>query len=80
MSYEAQKLWLRNHGELKGRLAEAMTWEHNRITEITDDELYELYLRRGMDELMDFNEYKRRMRKAGVLVIEGGSLNEEAKA
>ena len=52
-----------------------MTWEHNRINEITDDELYELYLRRGMDELMDFNEYKRRMRQAGVLVIEGGGVN-----
>ena len=49
-----------------------MVLESGRITEITDDELYELYLRRGMDELMDFNEYKRRMRQAGALVIEGG--------
>ena len=43
-----------------------------RITEITDDELYEQYLRREMDELMDFYEYRRRMRQEGVLVIEGG--------
>lgn len=51
-----------------------MTTNNDRITEITDDELYELYLRRGMDELMDFNEYKRRMRQEGVLVIEGGGI------
>lgn len=53
-----------------------MTITNNKITEITDDELYELYLRRGMDELMDFNEYKRRMRQAGALVIEGGGEDE----
>ena len=48
-----------------------------RITEITDDELYEQYLRREMDELMDFYEYRRSMRQAGVLVIEGGGANGE---
>lgn len=47
-----------------------MTTNNDRITEITDDELYALYLRRGMDELMDFYEYRRSMRQAGVLVIE----------
>lgn len=26
-----------------------MTTKNNKITEITDDELYELYLRRGME-------------------------------
>ena len=54
-----------------------MTVNSNKITEITDDELYALYLRRGMDELMDFYEYRRRMRQAGVLVIEGGGANGE---
>ena len=54
-----------------------MTITNNKITEITDDDLYALYLRRGMDELMDFNEYKSRVRQAGVLVIEGGG--EESK-
>lgn len=49
-----------------------MTTNNDRITEITDDELYALYLRRGMDELMDFNEYKSRVRQAGALVIDGG--------
>lgn len=49
-----------------------MTVNNDRITEITDDELYALYLWRGMDERMDFNEYKSRVRQAGVLVIEGG--------
>lgn len=49
-----------------------MTVNNGRITEITDDELYALYLQRRMDELMDFNEYRRIMRQAGVLVIEGG--------
>lgn len=57
-----------------------MTIDNNKITEITDDELYERYLRRGMDELMDFNEYKRRMREAGALVIEGGGASGEAEA
>lgn len=47
-----------------------MVLESGRITEITDDELYEQYLWRGMDELMDFYEYRRSMRQAGVLVIE----------
>lgn len=47
-----------------------MTTNNNKITEITDDELYEQYLWRGMDELMDFYEYRRSMRQAGVLVIE----------
>ena len=54
-----------------------MVLESGRITEITDDELYEQYLWRGMDERMDFNEYKSRVRQAGVLVIEGGG--EESK-
>ena len=46
-----------------------MKIENNKIVEITESELFELYLRRGVDEIMDFNEYKTRMKNAGRVVI-----------
>ena len=47
----------------------AMKIENNKIVEITEDELFALYLRRGVDDIMDFNEYKMRMKNAGCVVI-----------
>lgn len=47
-----------------------MKIENNKIIEITENELFDLYLKRGMDDIMDFNEYKRQMDKAGCKVIE----------
>lgn len=46
-----------------------MKIENNKIVEITEDELFALYLRRGVDDIMDFNEYKILMGKAGCSVI-----------
>ena len=36
-----------------------------KIVEATENELFSLYLDRGMDDIMDFNEYKQRMKYAG---------------
>ena len=43
---------------------------NNKIVEITESELFRLYLNRNMDEVMDFNEYKVRMKNAGCIVNE----------
>lgn len=48
-----------------------MKIENNKIIEATGDELFSLYLEREMDYIMDFNEYKRRMEKAGCVIISG---------
>ena len=42
-----------------------------KIAEITEAELFGLYLDRDMDNEMDFREYKARMREAGCLIVEG---------
>ena len=47
-----------------------MIIENGKIIEVTENELFSLYLDRGMDDLMDFHEYKRRMEKAGCKVKE----------
>lgn len=45
-----------------------MKVENGKIVEATEDELFSLYLDRGMDDVMDFHEYKRRMQNAGCEV------------
>ena len=40
----------------------------NKIIEATEDELFDLYLKRGMDDIMDFNEYELKMERAGCVV------------
>jgi hypothetical protein len=45
-----------------------MKVENGKIVEATEGELFSLYLDRGMDDVMDFNEYKYRMEKAGCVV------------
>ena len=49
----------------------AMVVENGKITEITESELFSLYLDRGMDDIMDFREYRHRMEKAGCVVKDG---------
>lgn len=41
---------------------------NNKIIEATEDELFDLYLKREMDEIMDFNEYVYRFKQAGCVV------------
>ena len=45
-----------------------MKIENGKIVEATENELFDLYLKRGMDDIMDFNEYKRQMNKAVTIV------------
>ena len=47
-----------------------MKVKDNKIIEVTEGELFDLYLKRGMDDIMDFHEYKRRMEHSGCNVIE----------
>lgn len=39
-----------------------------KIVEITESELYSLYLKRNFDAMMDFREYRYRMEECGVVV------------
>lgn len=47
-----------------------MKIENGKIIEVTESELFGLYLDRGMDDIMDFHEYRRRMEAAGCSVIQ----------
>lgn len=47
-----------------------MKTENGKIVEITEGDLFGLYLDRGMDDIMDFHEYRRRMEAAGCVVKE----------
>lgn len=46
-----------------------MKVENGKIVEVTENELFSLYLERGMDDVMDFHEYRWRMEKAGCGVV-----------
>jgi hypothetical protein len=48
-----------------------MKVENGKIVEITENELFSLYLEREMDDLMDFHEYRYRMEAAGCVVKDG---------
>ena len=45
-----------------------MTVENNKIIKITEKELFDLYLDRGIDEIMSFPSYKERFIAAGCVV------------
>lgn len=47
-----------------------MTIENGKITSATEGELYTLWLRRDMCDIMPFPEYKQGMQRAGCKVIE----------
>lgn len=46
-----------------------MKIENEKIVEATENELFDLYLKREMDYIMDFHEYKRQMNKAGCVIV-----------
>ena len=48
-----------------------MKVEDGKIVEATENELFGLYLERGMDDVMDFHEYRRRMEHVGCKVVDG---------
>ena len=52
-----------------------MKIENNKFVELTEAELFSLYLERGMDDVMDFHEYRNRMKDSGCKIIEGGTQN-----
>lgn len=54
-----------------------MQIKNGKIVEITDDELFELYLKREMDDIMSFNDYIRAFERVGCKVIETQSSREE---
>ncbi len=50
-----------------------MTICDGKIVSIAEDELYGLYLSRGMDDCMDFREYVNRVIDCGVEIEQGKS-------
>lgn len=46
-----------------------MKIENGKIVEATENELYSVYLKREMDYIMDFHEYKRKMIESGCIII-----------
>ena len=51
-----------------------MKIENGKIVEVTEVELFRLYLDRCMDDVMEFSEYRYRMIKAGCVVKDGDTL------
>ena len=45
-----------------------MIIENGKIVELTEHELFNLYLARNMDDCMDFQEYRYRMENVGCMV------------
>ena len=52
-----------------------MKVENGKIVEITESDLFRLYLDRGMDDIMDFNQYRKNFENAGCVVIDWGKDN-----
>ena len=50
-----------------------MKIDNGKIVELTEAELFSLYLARGMDDCMDFHEYRRRMEAVGCEVKEASA-------
>ena len=48
-----------------------MEVKNGKIVVIDEDELFELYLKRGMDDIYSFPDYVRRFEQAGTLVLPG---------
>lgn len=45
-----------------------MKTDNGKIVEITETELYDLWLKRGMDDIMSFTEYMLRFESLGTVV------------
>ena len=50
-----------------------MKIDNGKIVEATENELYKVYLDRGMDDIVSFTEYKVMMRGAGCKIVNGGT-------
>jgi hypothetical protein len=50
-----------------------LTVNNGKITSATEDELFREYLRREMEDCMDFHEYVNRMIDCGVEIEQGKS-------
>ena len=48
-----------------------MRTENGKIVEITENELYSLWLKRGMDDIMSFTDYMFRFEELGTKIIRG---------
>ena len=48
-----------------------MKTDNGKIVEITEKELYDLWLKRGMDDIMSFTEYMFRFEELGTKIIRG---------
>ena len=51
-----------------------MRTENGKIVEITENELYSLWLKRGMDDIMSFTDYMFRFEELGTKIIRGKLL------
>lgn len=49
-----------------------MKVKDGKIVQATEDELFAYYLKRGFDDLMSFDDYKKRCIELGTEVIEKG--------
>lgn len=47
-----------------------MKIQNNKIVEITEAELFDLYLKREIDYVMPFDEYKQQFAASGTIVTE----------
>lgn len=43
---------------------------NNKIVEATENELFDVYLRKGYDDIMDFHEFVRQCKRAGTIVVD----------
>ena len=55
-----------------------MKIDNGKIVEATENELYKVYLDRGMDDIVSFTEYKVMMQGADCKIVNGGAENEQA--
>lgn len=47
--------------------------ENGKIVEITENELFHLYLDRGMDDIYSFPQYVEMFKKAGCVILDKGA-------
>ena len=52
--------------------------DNGKIVEATENELYKVYLDRGMDDIASFTEYKVMMQGAGCKIVNGGMTHERS--
>ena len=50
-----------------------MKVENGKIVEITENELFNLYLDRGIDDIYSFPQYVEMFKKAGCVILDKGA-------